>query len=1011
MREPAKVPTIPRYEILHEISHGGQGIIYQAVQQSTKRKVAIKVLLEGVYASRAARRRFEREIELVASLKHPNIIAVFDSGVTPEGHQFYVMDYIRGVPIDEYVRQKEMGVEEVLTLFRTVCEAVNHAHQKGVIHRDLKPSNILVDSDGAPRILDFGLAKTVSESTDSLVSITGQVVGTLPYMSPEQTRGNPDAVDVRTDVYALGVILYRILTGSFPYPIAATLSETVQNIAELPPAPLSRTWTHGSGIKNRVRKPVRRLMCPLDKELDTLIQKCLAKERTRRYQSAGEFSRDIGHYLAGEPLDAKRDSTFYLLSKAYQRHKLRFGIAAAFAALIVGSVIGLSILYARQSRLLEEVRREGEAARAAELRTNAARADESKQRKLAQFQLQLNRLSVARAAVEQKDFTTARKILVEARVSPDLADDWHWAAWSYVRASGEVSAKDIVGWFPEESRGRLLRGGGLTYPVTLDTDRHRIIVGPYWYTSGNPPSAPHLNFYSIDLNSGTNLPIEISKENPLELPGLHIELPAQLLMARNRELILRGHFRFSMDANLSTPTISLTDETDAGKKCTLSVFQEPNCCALSHDQSKVVVGFRTGKIVGYEVSTDGPRPVLTQAFLIPGYREGVGAIAFSADDEQVHAISDGMIYRVWYWNAARDSVQLSGASSTIRHIVFSPDGGRVAAASYDGHVRIYDSHSHKLINDIAAHPASTNFGTIVFFPDSRHLLTCGADSMVRIWDTDARQIRSIRSFFGGTNEPIAEFFVGSTARAELSPDGNTLYATNGFGWLNNNAPITLEKWDLHDLNHPSKVCDFPSTPGIYMAYNIRLIPSLNRLIAVNSSIYGGDESLSSQIFDTSTTPPKALGILDDGHVDHRDLDVSPDNKLLALSTWKGTVSLWDWQDGKRIGNLEVNPGRDESSIVSSVRFHPSLPILVTACHDSRVTLFSTVTFRKLAAIDMDEDRQLSFGPHGALKEAVFSPDGKILAIGAGNDLWLLDLNFFDPQILQLADERPVTADE
>ena len=182
-----------------------------------------------------------------------------------------------------------------------------------------------------------------------------------------------------------------------------------------------------------------------------------------------------------------------------------------------------------------------------------------------------------------------------------------------------------------------------------------------------------------------------------------------------------------------------------------------------------------------------------------------------------------------------------------------------------------------------------------------------------------------------------------------------------------------------------------------------------RLLIVNSTVdNGGDVHQACQIFDTSTTPPTPGPILDDGDFDHRDLDVSPDGSLLALSTWEGTVSLWDWQREKRLATLTVNPGRSESSIVSSVRFHPTLPILVTACHDARVTLFSTETDRKLATLDTDAERQRTFGPHGPLKEAVFSPDGKTLAIGAANDLWLVDLSFFDVQIQDLIHERDTT---
>ena len=160
---------IAGYEILREIHRGGQGIVYQAVQNSTKRKVAVKVLLEGPYASKSAQRRFEREVELIANLKHPNIVTVFDSGITADGRHYCVMDYVRGQRLDQYIRSAGLCLEDALRLFVTICQAVNSAHQKGIIHRDLKPSNILVDHEGNPKILDFGLAKQMAGGSDSLV--------------------------------------------------------------------------------------------------------------------------------------------------------------------------------------------------------------------------------------------------------------------------------------------------------------------------------------------------------------------------------------------------------------------------------------------------------------------------------------------------------------------------------------------------------------------------------------------------------------------------------------------------------------------------------------------------------------------------------------------------------------------------------------------------------------------------------------------------------------------------
>ena len=331
--------SIPGYDIIREIHRGGQGVVYQAIQKSTKRKVAVKVLLEGPYASPLAKRRFEREIELVASLKHVNIISIFHSGLTHDGRQFCVMDYVRGVPIHQFCRDKDLTLEDVLKLFAAVCDAVNYAHQKGVIHRDLKPSNILVDSDGAPKVLDFGLAKMVGGPEQTLVSMTGQVVGTLPYMSPEQTRGNPEEIDIRTDVYALGVVLYEMLTGHYPYPVVGQMAEVLKHIVESPPTPPSRSWKSDSGVTKRSSKRLRAGACPIDDEVQTIVLRTLAKERDRRYQSAGELAKDIGHYLAGEPIEAKRDSGWYVLRKNLRRYKAPVAVTVAFVGLVTAALV------------------------------------------------------------------------------------------------------------------------------------------------------------------------------------------------------------------------------------------------------------------------------------------------------------------------------------------------------------------------------------------------------------------------------------------------------------------------------------------------------------------------------------------------------------------------------------------------------------------------------------------------------------------------------------------------
>ncbi len=324
-----------RYKLLEEIGDGGMGTVWMAEQREpVKRLVAVKLIKAGM-DSKAVLARFEAERQALALMDHPNIAKVFDAGTDDHGRPYFVMELVKGLPLTEYCDARKLSVNDRLDLFVQICSAVQHAHQKAVIHRDLKPTNVLVtehDGKPVPKVIDFGLAKALNSSQmlteRTLHTAYGTVVGTPLYMAPEQVGINALDVDTRTDIYALGVILYELLTGSTPLEKAKFKEAAWEEVKRLireeePPRPstrLSSDKTLPSLAASRQVDPaqLRRLVRG---ELDWIVMKALEKDRSRRYETANGLAKDVQRYLAGDAVEACPPTLGYRLRKVYRRNK------------------------------------------------------------------------------------------------------------------------------------------------------------------------------------------------------------------------------------------------------------------------------------------------------------------------------------------------------------------------------------------------------------------------------------------------------------------------------------------------------------------------------------------------------------------------------------------------------------------------------------------------------------------------------------------------------------------
>ncbi|HOX37133.1 MAG TPA: WD40 repeat domain-containing serine/threonine-protein kinase [Candidatus Brocadiia bacterium] len=713
---------IGKYKILETVGRGGMGTVYKAEQQRPRRTVALKVMRLAVLASDSDRRRFEREAEAMAKFQHPGIVPIYEYGEA-EGVPFFSMEYVEGQRLDSYCESKGLDLRARLKLMARVCEAVAYAHQRGVIHRDLKPGNILVDSVGQPKILDFGLAKALHEISHfelpTEITADGEIMGTVAYMAPEQSKGRSGGADTRSDVYSLGVVLFNLLTGDFPYDLSGgplTIMDRIQHTDPKRPRSINKA---------------------IDKEVEAIVLKALEKDSQRRYGTAESFGNDIRRYLNGEPIEAKGASGIYLFSKSVRRNWKLMAVAS-FCLIVLISALSYVLVRTRAER--SRAREAAEKERSARIEAEKSHYDSAIAR--------ADQLSLA------GDYQSARDVL---RQAPSKLRDWEWhhlnyrcmtRGWKLSATFAHAERVDSVSFSPD---GKLLASGCADGIVRLwDVEEGREIGRPEW-------SVPELQGVRLDCAarfSRTGGTMIMAKGNVIELRRLPDFTPL-------RRWLVKG--LMPQTAVLSDDGSMLAAQLPYGLGV-LALGLQAWDTATGADILQLI-GRRLQDTVPPRFSGDGrylaflgeSELALLNELTIVGvsarqpisqwklrisdfcFKRGESVIIAAEDTGRVHILPLSKDARQWSFDAP--------VGTKIVRTIAHPNGRMVALARASGQIDVVDTTTGKPLTRLREHNGSYPTD-MCFSPDGKRFASCSDDQTVRVYSTDeSSEILSLPSSY------------------------------------------------------------------------------------------------------------------------------------------------------------------------------------------------------------------------------------------------------------------------